>query len=140
MTQTLKADSRPVAQTLERTGPAFQAYMLLYALFVAVPLIAGVDKFTHLLVNWDQYLSPLVTQITHIPAHSFMLAVGVIEIVAAIVVAVKPRIGSLVVAAWLAGIIVNLLMIPGYFDVAFRDFGLLLSAIALFKLSSIYSR
>ena len=115
-----------------------QAFRILQFTFVVAPLIAGADKFFNLLTNWDMYLTPLVPKRTGIGAHSFMLAVGVVEIIAAILVAVKPKIGSAVVAAWLAGIIVNLLLIPGFFDVALRDLGLCLAAIALLKLSSAY--
>lgn len=135
MALTLETNKKK-SQTVAKLDSGHQAYMLLYSLFIVVPVVAGADKFFQLLVNWDQYLSPIVAQM--IPAHPFMLGVGVVEIIAGILVAVKPRIGSLVVAAWLAGIVVNLLTIPGHFDVAFRDFGLCLSAIALFRLSNIY--
>ena len=89
----------------------------------------------HLLVNWDQYLAPLVTQILPVTAHTFMLVVGVIEIAAGILVAIQPRIGAYVVALWLWGIILNLLLVPGFYDVALRDFGLSLGALALARLS-----
>jgi len=115
--------------------PAYQAYLILYAGFVALPIIAGLDKFFHLLVNWDLYLTPLVTQILPITAHTFMLVVGVIEIVAGVLVAIQPRIGAYVVALWLWGIIVNLLLVPGFYDIALRDFGLSLGALALARLS-----
>jgi hypothetical protein len=140
MTQTIDVGTRPYSGVAERTGPVYQAFRILQAVFVIAPIFAGADKFFHILVNWDQYLAPLVPTLTGIPAHTFMLGVGVIEIIAGILVAIKPRIGSAIVAAWLAGIIVNLLLIPGYFDIALRDFGLCLSAIALFRLSSLYSR
>jgi hypothetical protein len=115
--------------------PAYQAYLILYAGFIVAPLIAGADKFFHFLVNWDQYLAPAIPGILHLTPHTFMLIVGVIELVAAGLVAVKPRIGAYVVAAWLWGIIVNLLMIPGYYDIALRDFGLSLGALALGRLA-----
>lgn len=115
--------------------PAHQAYQILHWGFAALPVIAGLDKFVHVLVNWDQYLAPIVPQILHIQAHTFMMIVGVIEIIAGIVVAIKPRIGSYVVAAWLVGIIVNLLLAHAYYDVALRDFGLALGALALSRLS-----
>jgi hypothetical protein len=104
------------------------------------PVVAGLDKFFHLLVNWDQYLPPLVNNLVGGHGHELMLGVGVIEVVAGIGVAFKPKIFSYVVAAWLALIIVNLLMIPGYFDVALRDFGLLLGALALARLSHDFDR
>jgi uncharacterized membrane protein YphA (DoxX/SURF4 family) len=115
--------------------PAYQAYLILYAGFIALPVLAGLDKFLHLLVKWDQYLAPLVTQILPVTAHTFMLVVGVIEIAAGILVAIQPRIGAYVVALWLWGIILNLLLVPGFYDVALRDFGLSLGALALARLS-----
>ena len=108
---------------------ARRAYNILHFGFVAAPLIAGVDKFTHILTNWDKYLAPVVAHA--IPAHTFMMLAGVIEVVAALVVAFAPRFGGYLVAVWLWGIIVNLLLIPGYYDVALRDFGLSLGALAL---------
>ena len=115
--------------------PAYQAYLILYAGFVALPILAGLDKFFHLVVNWDQYLAPVVTQIIPVSGHTFMLAVGVIEIAAGMLVAVRPRIGAFVVVLWLWGIIVNLLLVHGFYDVALRDFGLSLGALALARLS-----
>jgi hypothetical protein len=115
--------------------PAYQAYLILYAGFVALPILAGLDKFFHLLVNWDQYLAPLVTRTIPVTGHTFMLAVGAVEIAAGVLLAVRPRIGACVVALWLWGIIVNLLLVPGFYDVALRDFGLSLGALALARLS-----
>jgi hypothetical protein len=117
-----------------------QAFYILQAGFVAAPILAGLDKFTHLLVNWDQYLAPFVSNLVGGHTHGFMLIVGVIEIVAGIGVAIMPRIFAYVVAAWLWGIILNLLILPGYFDVALRDFGLSLGALALARLSQQYAR
>ena len=116
-------------------SPAFQAYQVLYVAFIVAPLIAGLDKFFHLLTNWDQYLAPTVAHLLPVSGHTFMLAVGAIEIVAALLVALMPTIGAWVVAAWLCGIIINLLLIPGYFDVALRDLGLALGAVALARLA-----
>ena len=121
-------------------SPAYQAFRILQAGFIAAPILAGLDKFFHLLVNWDQYLPSVVTRVSPIGGHNLMLVVGVIEIVAGIGVALKPRIFAYVVAAWLALIIANLLLIPGYFDVALRDFGLFLAALALARLSQQFSR
>ena len=115
--------------------PARQAYWALHFTFVAAPLIAGIDKFFHLLVNWDLYLAPWIANLSPIPAHSLMLIVGAIEIIAAIIVAVKPRIGAWIVFAWLWAIIINLLSFPGFYDIALRDFGLSLGAFALARLS-----
>ena len=121
-------------------SPAYQAFRILQIGFIAAPILAGLDKFLHLLVNWDQYLPSVVTRVSPIGGHNLMLIVGVIEIVAGIGVALKPRIFAYVVAAWLALIIANLLLIPGYFDVALRDFGLFLAALALGRLSQQFSR
>jgi hypothetical protein len=117
------------------SSPAYQAFWILRFGFTVAPILAGLDKFLHLMVNWDQYLPGVVANMSPIAPHTLMLVVGVIEIVAGIGVAVKPRIFGYVVAAWLAVIIINLLLIPGYFDVALRDLGLLLGALALARLS-----
>jgi uncharacterized membrane protein YphA (DoxX/SURF4 family) len=122
------------------SSPAQQAFRILQFGFTVAPILAGLDKFFHLLVNWDQYLPDLVARISPVPAHTLMLVVGVIEIVAGIGVALLPRIFAYIVAAWLAVIIINLLLIPGYFDIALRDFGLLLAALALGRLSQQFSR
>ena len=128
-----------IADTISGS-PAHQAFRILHFGFTVAPILAGLDKFFHLLVNWDQYVPGLVARVSPIPSHTLMLVVGVIEIVAGIGVALKPRIFAYVVAAWLALIIINLLLIPGYFDVALRDLGLLLGALALGRLSAQYSR
>ncbi len=124
-------------RVVARTGsPAYQAYQILHIAFVVAPLIAGVDKFTHFLVDWDKYLSPMVPHLLNISAHSFMLGVGVIEVIAAVLVAVMPEVGGLIVGLWLCGIIVNLISIPAYFDIALRDLGLALGAFALSRLAA----
>src|SRR5262245_56388508 len=97
---------RNVATTIG--GPAFLAYAILYIGYVVLPIAAGLDKFFHLLVNWDNYLAPIVTQTLNMSAHSFMMIVGVIEVAAGLLVAWRPWLGAWIVAAWLAGIIVNL--------------------------------
>jgi uncharacterized membrane protein YphA (DoxX/SURF4 family) len=117
------------------TQPAYQSYLILHLGFAVLPIVAGLDKFFHLLVNWDHYLAPMVTEYLPVTAHTFMLAVGVIEIVAGLIVALRPRIGAYIVALWLWGIIVNLFMVPGFYDIALRDFGLSLGALALARLS-----
>jgi uncharacterized membrane protein YphA (DoxX/SURF4 family) len=122
------------------SSPAHQAYRILQFGFTVAPILAGLDKFFHLLVNWDQYVPAVVANVSPTPPHTLMLVVGVIEIVAGIGVALKPRIFAYVVAAWLAVIIINLLLVPGYFDVALRDFGLLLGALALGQLSQQFAR
>lgn len=123
----------------DTANPAYQAYEILHIGFTVAPIIAGVDKFLGLLVNWDQYLPGFVNNMTGGRGHELMYVVGIIEIVAGIGVFLKPKIFAYVVAAWLGLIIVNLLMIPGYFDVALRDFGLLLAALALGRLSQKFS-
>jgi hypothetical protein len=122
------------------SSPGYQAFRILQLGFVAAPILAGLDKFFHLLVNWDQYVPALIAQLSPIGVHQLMLVVGVIEIVAGLGVALKPRIFAYVVAAWLLVIIANLLLIPGYFDVALRDFGLFLGALALARLSQQFAR
>ncbi|HEX8650861.1 MAG TPA: hypothetical protein VF708_08460 [Pyrinomonadaceae bacterium] len=124
----------------EVSSPSYQAYKILRLGFIVAPIVAGLDKFFHLLVNWDQYLPPFVNNLTGGHGHELMYAVGVIEIVAGLGVWFKPKIFAYVVSAWLLLIVVNLLMIPGYFDVALRDFGLALGALALARLSHEFDR
>ena len=119
-------------------SPTYQAYQILHWGFVAAPVLAGADKFLHLLTNWDQYLAPALARLSPLGTHGTMLVVGVVEVVAGLVVAVKPRLGAYVVAAWLVGIILNLLLLGSFFDVALRDFGLFLGALALGRLSEVY--
>jgi uncharacterized membrane protein len=120
--------------------PARQAYLLLRSAFAVAPILFGLDKFTNWLVQWDQYLAPALSDPLPMTPHQAMYVVGVVEVVAGVVVALHPRLGALVVAVWLTGIIVNLLLIPGYYDVAVRDLGLLLSAVALQRLAGHYDR
>jgi hypothetical protein len=141
VTASLPSAAAVQVHTRARTyTPAYQAYQILHFAFVVAPLLAGADKFFHFLVNWDQYLSPLVTRTLPISAHAFMQAVGIIEIVAALLVALMPAIGGWIVGVWLLGIVVNLLTIPAYFDIALRDFGLALGAFALARLAVEFDR
>jgi len=133
MTDMISTANNTSATRLDR-----QAFLILRFGFTVAPIIAGLDKFLHLLVNWDQYLPPLVNNLVGGHGHQLMLVVGVIEIVAGVGVALKPRIFAYVVAAWLIVIICNLLAVPGYFDVALRDLGLCLGALALGRLSQIF--
>jgi hypothetical protein len=121
-----------------KADPTFQAFWLLRIGFTVAPILFGVDKFFHLLTNWDRYLAPFVDNIVPGTAHQAMYAVGVVEVVAGLAVALQPRFGGYLVAAWLLGIIVNLLLIPGYYDVALRDFGLLLAALTLARLATAF--
>ena len=123
---------------IRAADPAEQAFMILRAAFTVAPILFGADKFFHLMVNWDRYLAPMLSDPLPFTPHQLMYAVGVIEIIAGIVVAIHPRLGGPVVAAWLAGIILNLLLIPGFYDVALRDFGLFLAAVALSRLATKY--
>lgn len=119
-------------------NPAYQAYRILQLGFVAAPILAGLDKFFNVLVDWEQYLAPFIGDL--IAPGVFMAIVGVVEIIAGIGVALKPRLFAYVVAAWLGGIILNLLLIPGFYDVALRDLGLALGALALGRLSQQFDR
>lgn len=122
----------PTDAGLQAREYVHRAFLALWIIFTAAPIIAGADKFLHLLTNWDKYLAPIVSNTLHVPAHQFMMGVGVVEIVAGIIVAIKPRIGAWIVAAWLLGIIVNLALNPHHFwDVALRDLGLMVGASAL---------
>ena len=120
--------------------PIYQGYALLRVGFTLAPILFGLDKFFDVLTEWRVYLAPEINDIIPGTAHEAMLAVGVIEIVAGLVVALKPRFGGYLVAAWLAGIIVNLLILGEYYDVALRDFGLLVGALALARLATGFDR
>ncbi|WP_308196897.1 DoxX family membrane protein [Sinomonas terrae] len=114
---------------------AEQAYALLRTLYVVAPVLFGLDKFFNILAYWPTYLAPVATQIVPLSPQGFMYIVGVVEVIAGLLVAFKPRWGSVVVALWLAGIIVNLLVLGHFYDVALRDFGLLVGALALNRLA-----
>jgi hypothetical protein len=115
---------------------ARQAFLLLRTVFTVAPILFGLDKFLNLLTDWTVYLAPVVTSVVPVSGQNIMYAVGVIEVLAGLLVAYRPRIGSLVVAAWLFGIIVNLLILGSFYDVALRDFGLLVGALALNRLAT----
>jgi hypothetical protein len=118
-----------------RTG-ADEAYLLLRTVFTVAPIAFGLDKFAQLLSDWDFYLAPWINDLVPGSAHDAMLIVGVVEVLAGLLVAVRPRIGAYVVALWLAGIIVDLVTLGDYYDVALRDFGLLVGALALARLAA----
>jgi hypothetical protein len=123
-----------------REDPAYQAFLILRTGFVVAPILFGLDKFTNLLTDWTAYLAPAVDRLVPGTATTAMVAIGVVEIVAGLVVAVRPRFGGYLVAAWLAGIIVNLLLLGDHYDVVLRDFGLLLAALALARLATAFPR
>src|SRR5688572_21229126 len=125
-------------RTVLAADPSYQAFVLLRTAFTVAPIVIGLDKFTNLLTDWPMYLAPWIDGIVPGTAQQAMYAVGVVEILAGVVVAVAPRFGGWLVAAWLGGIILNLLTIPGFYDVALRDVGLLVGAVALARLAVTY--
>ncbi len=118
--------------------PAYQAFLLLRIAFTVAPIVFGLDKFFNVLVDWEGYLAPWINDIVPGSASTAMHLVGIVEIVAGLAVALKPRYGAYLVAAWLGGIIVDLLTYSGYYDIALRDFGLMLGALTLARLASRY--
>ena len=126
-----RANGRTLAAEPDR-----QAFVLLRTVFTVAPILFGLDKFTNILADWTVYLAPVATSVVPLPAQTIMYMVGVVEIIAGILVAVRPRIGSLIVALWLLGIIINLLILGSFYDVALRDFGLLVGALALNRLAT----
>jgi len=137
-THTTRLD-RPI-RIAGRHDPAYQAFWLLRVAFTAAPIVFGLDKFFNLLTDWPRYLAPWIDSFVPGSAQQAMYVVGVVEVAAGILVAIRPQVGGYVVAAWLAGIIVNLLVVPGFYDVALRDFGLLLAALALARLAVVFAR
>jgi uncharacterized membrane protein YphA (DoxX/SURF4 family) len=131
----------PLTREVARRDPVAQAYLLLRIAFVVAPILFGIDKFANVLTDdWTKYLATQFNDIIPGSAAAAMHMVGIVEIVAGLVVLVTPRWGSLLVAAWLGGIIVNLLLVGGYGDIALRDFGLMLSALTLSRLATAYGR
>ena len=131
--------TRTDARSALASDPARQAFLLLRTVFTVAPIVFGLDKFANVLTDWPTYLAPWIDGIVPGTAQQAMYAVGVVEVVAGVVVAVIPRFGGWLVAAWLFGIIVNLLTVPGFYDVALRDFGLLVAAVALARLATVYA-
>ena len=118
--------------------PRYQAFMLLRVGFTVAPIAFGLDKFWNGMVYWPKYLAPWINDLLPGNAQQFMYFVGAVEIVAGLVVLVKPRYGGYLVAGWLAGIVTNLFSYPGWYDIAVRDFGLMLGALTLARLASVY--
>ncbi len=133
----LKSEIAPRGAPL-RSDPTYQAFWLLRIGFTLAPILFGLDKFANVLTNWEVYLSPRFDSLIPGNAHQAMLAIGLIEIIAGLSVLIAPRFGAYLVAAWLAGIILNLLLIPGYYDVALRDFALMLAALTLARLAAAF--
>ena len=135
--------SEVTAPRIDRTqlrDARYQAFLLLRVGFTVAPIAFGLDKFWNGMVYWPKYLAPWVNSIMPGSAQGFMHFVGVVEIVAGLAVLIKPRFGAYLVAGWLAGIVVNLFSYPGWYDVAVRDFGLMLGALTLARLASVYDR
>jgi hypothetical protein len=141
-TETVTPGATTTLSTADRlkSDPTFQAFWLLRIGFTVAPILFGADKFAQVLTNWDHYLAPRLNDLVPGTAHQAMNAVGVIEIVAGLTVLLIPRFGAYLVAAWLAGIIINLLLIPGFYDIALRDFGLMLAALTLARLATAFPR
>jgi hypothetical protein len=125
-------------ETADWRDARYQAFTLLRIAFTVAPIAFGLDKFFNVMVDWPIYLAPWINDIAPGSGQDFMYFVGAIEIIAGISVAVKPRYGAYVVAAWLAGIVINLLTASGFYDIALRDFGLMLAALTLARLASVY--
>ena len=133
---TLRPIPFPTAQAL-RSDPAAQAFLMLRIAFTVAPILFGLDKFAEVMINdWPKYLAPGFNDLIPGSAQTAMYLVGGVEILAGLVVAIMPRFGGLLVAGWLGGIIVSLLLVGGYADIALRDFGLLIGALALSRLGS----
>jgi hypothetical protein len=132
--QSLASDGKSIP--ILRSQPVYQSYKLLHIGYAVLPLIAGADKFSNVLVDWTQYLAPEIPSMLGVSSQTFMRGVGVLEITAGIGVFFKPRIFGYVVSAWLLGIVGNLFLKQDYFDIALRDFGLALGAAALGRMSS----
>ncbi len=143
MSTAIAAVLRPIPvpnPSVLRSDPAAQAFMLLRIAFTVAPILFGLDKFAEVMISdWPKYLATEFNDIIPGSAQDAMYIVGAVEIVAGLVVLVNPRFGGLLVAGWLGGIIVSLLLVGGYGDIALRDFGLLLGALTLFRLASAYS-
>jgi hypothetical protein len=142
MTSAIAAALRPIpipTPHVLRSDPGAQAFMLLRIAFTVAPIVFGLDKFAEVMISdWPKYLAPEFNDLIPGSAEDAMYIVGAVEIVAGLVVAISPRFGGLLVAGWLGGIIISLLLVGGYADIALRDFGLLLGALTLARLASAY--
>jgi hypothetical protein len=122
------------------SDPRYQAYALMRLAFTVAPIAFGIDKYFNVMVHWPKYLAPWINNIAPGSGQDFMYFVGAVEILAGLVVAIKPRYGAYLVAGWLAGIVINLLSYSGFYDIALRDFGLMLGALTLARLAAVYDR
>jgi hypothetical protein len=143
MSSSVAAVLRPIPvpkSSVLRSDPAAQAFMLLRVAFTVAPILFGLDKFAEVMIgDWSKYLAPEFNDLIPGSASDAMYIVGAVEIAAGVVVAVSPRFGGLLVAGWLAGIIVSLLLVGGYADIALRDFGLLIGALTLSRLAAAFA-
>jgi hypothetical protein len=128
----------PATHAADWRDPRYQGYALMRLAFTVAPIAFGVDKYFNVLVHWPKYLAPWINNIAPGSGQDFMYFVGAVEILAGLVVAIKPRYGSYLVAGWLAGIVINLLSYSGFYDIALRDFGLMLGALTLARLAAVY--
>jgi hypothetical protein len=124
--------ARPASEAA--TGKVERTATILQWTYGLVPIVAGADKFAHMLTDWNKYLAPVVTDIIPLTPQAFMNIVGVIEIIAGIIVLAKPRIGSLIVGGWLIAIAINLLLTGQYYDIAVRDTVMAIGAFCLYIL------
>ena len=140
MSNAIAATLRPIPipeRQVLRSDPAAQAFMMLRVAFVVAPILFGLDKFAEVMISdWPKYLAPEFNDLIPGSAQDAMYIVGGVEILAGLIVAIMPRFGGLLVAGWLGGIIVSLLLVGGYGDIALRDFGLLIGAVALARLAT----
>ena len=134
------APAQRAARTDGWSDPRYQAFALMRIAFTVAPILMGADKFANVMVDWPVYLAPWVNDLAPGSGQDFMYAVGAIEILAGLAVALRPRYGALIVAAWLGALVVNLLTYSGYYDIALRDFGLMLAALTLARLAVAYDR
>lgn len=123
-----------------KADPTYGAFVLLWLGFIAIPLIMGLDKFFNVLTTWENYLAPWIANISPFSAHGTMIIIGIVEVIAAILMVLRPRYAAWVVSIWLLGIVVNLLTYSGFYDVALRDFGLMVAAVALALLARTYTK
>lgn len=134
-TTTANYPATSYAETQARSSTVDRVVKIMRLTYGLVPIVAGADKFTHYLVDWDQYLAPRIANMLPFPSHTFMAIVGVIEIVVGLLGLIKPRLGSIIVCGWLLGIAINLLMTGQYYDIAVRDTVMAIGALSLFMLS-----